>query len=1227
MKCFTKKQLEELRRQLAALGIKDTDFDDALTLTGDEYVAIVQDDVNRKIKIADLFSVYITEEILEHIYHGKSAYEIAVEHGFQGTEEEWLESLKANAVPVDVVNNLTDGGTTKALSAEMGKYLKELIDAITQGGGGGGGTSVTIVDNLTDGGHDKALSAEMGKYLKELIDAISGSGSTYVLPPATSDALGGVKTGYPQNGKNYPVKLDQNNRAFVNVPWTDTGGGGDSGDYDQIPGYYELAFIAAEYGDTPALPPTTVPLDETSGWSHSAPDNASGSLVIWMANRFVDYAGSYNDWQGPWRISGPGGENGIDGDQYEYVYSRTTDESVTPPNVNSGTPSAESIARDITSVTQDDFVPTGWYDNASASTVTIDQTNRVQWMAFRVKEHTSANPAGTWSNFIGPIPWSVYGKSGTDGDGVEYIYYPSTTRPVTDPSTWDPTTSAFQNTREYIAPGSGWLDDPVDLYDSNNYGPGWKQWVCIRKKYADTSTSAAVWHRYSEPKLWNYYPMDGDAATGIYADLDNDTMAVSLDGNGMNYAFSEDSNAYLYNGSVPVASTVTISSVKSSTGTDYSSRGWATVSGNKVTVAIPQNTVNLSSTHILVTISLSGTVSGEAVSRNIVLTLVGIHFGADGADGTDGVCYKLSVNSRTIRKPKTGSSLIPSAITPECVKFTGNTAIQVYSATGLPSGFSMKYSIDDGPLTTAPDSISTSGVEESIRIVLYYNNNILVDQETIFVFEDGKDGRYVETIDEFYKLGNSSTTAPTGSWSSSSSTGGWSKNTTPDISNITAGTVKYLWNYEVVTFDDGTKQTSDKRLISVISEGKGISEINNYYLAYNSDTPAQSLRGNTTTYTVNSAWATSPQDSAAAINQNNPYLLNFEEIVFNDGSKYWSLITVIDRYILTDVEYLKNIFPEVNNENAAILTGYLGVYDNDQNNDVIAMVNGSDLGKSTQHGKLLFSSGFLTDFDVNHGTDGTFKVYEDGYLYATNANIEGNITATSGDIGKFTLADGWLTYEGSTGGTLYTSNLTKSLLDFHATSTGVSGSVTINTESNSSSNTLLTVYGDEGYEYGIRVGCTDGIALQAGGVVKFSTSESYTGTQSSTIIEGANITSSGSPLVLGGSSGCKILGLTTALTSVSSTSSYSSPKEITFQYHTYVNKASNVYALPSTARTGEEYEIIARAVCSVVSSKTMYLVADGSVSSVSAGTEQALVAGYAYRIIYDGAAWNIIASK
>lgn len=40
--------------------------------------------------------------------------------------------------------------------------------------------------------------------------------------PASSTILGGIKTGYTQSGKNYPVQLDSNNKAYVNVPWTDT---------------------------------------------------------------------------------------------------------------------------------------------------------------------------------------------------------------------------------------------------------------------------------------------------------------------------------------------------------------------------------------------------------------------------------------------------------------------------------------------------------------------------------------------------------------------------------------------------------------------------------------------------------------------------------------------------------------------------------------------------------------------------------------------------------------------------------------------------------------------------------------------------------------------------------------------------------------------------------------------------------------------------------------------
>lgn len=44
----------------------------------------------------------------------------------------------------------------------------------------------------------------------------------YTLPQATSTTLGGIKLGFTQVDKNYPVVLDSNGKAYVNVPWTDT---------------------------------------------------------------------------------------------------------------------------------------------------------------------------------------------------------------------------------------------------------------------------------------------------------------------------------------------------------------------------------------------------------------------------------------------------------------------------------------------------------------------------------------------------------------------------------------------------------------------------------------------------------------------------------------------------------------------------------------------------------------------------------------------------------------------------------------------------------------------------------------------------------------------------------------------------------------------------------------------------------------------------------------------
>ena len=44
------------------------------------------------------------------------------------------------------------------------------------------------------------------------------------LTAATDNSLGGIKTGYTESGKNYAVKLDSNNKAYVTVPWANSGG-------------------------------------------------------------------------------------------------------------------------------------------------------------------------------------------------------------------------------------------------------------------------------------------------------------------------------------------------------------------------------------------------------------------------------------------------------------------------------------------------------------------------------------------------------------------------------------------------------------------------------------------------------------------------------------------------------------------------------------------------------------------------------------------------------------------------------------------------------------------------------------------------------------------------------------------------------------------------------------------------------------------------------------------
>lgn len=73
-----------------------------------------------------------------------------------------------------------------------------------------------FVDGLNlDKNRKKILIAFIEELIKE------SETSDYKLPLASEDVRGGIKTGYSQNEKNYPVQLNSTEQAYVSVPWTD----------------------------------------------------------------------------------------------------------------------------------------------------------------------------------------------------------------------------------------------------------------------------------------------------------------------------------------------------------------------------------------------------------------------------------------------------------------------------------------------------------------------------------------------------------------------------------------------------------------------------------------------------------------------------------------------------------------------------------------------------------------------------------------------------------------------------------------------------------------------------------------------------------------------------------------------------------------------------------------------------------------------------------------------
>ena len=108
----------------------------------------------------------------------------------------------------------TDGATTKGVAGFFNGHFDVTSNGFVTSETFTGGANVGIVPS--------AASASANTYLQEDGSWSAPAGTIYTLPLAESSVRGGIKIGYSENGRNYPVELSSE-KAFVNVPWTDSG--------------------------------------------------------------------------------------------------------------------------------------------------------------------------------------------------------------------------------------------------------------------------------------------------------------------------------------------------------------------------------------------------------------------------------------------------------------------------------------------------------------------------------------------------------------------------------------------------------------------------------------------------------------------------------------------------------------------------------------------------------------------------------------------------------------------------------------------------------------------------------------------------------------------------------------------------------------------------------------------------------------------------------------------
>ena len=360
----------------------------------------------------------------------------------------------------------------------------------------------------------------------------------------------------------------------------------------------EFIYKVTSASDAPDKPDTFQQDDYIPfGWSDSPQGVSKDMMYEWVSQREKKAAkigeGIWGEFSEPVLWS-KWGEKGMDGDGYEYIFTRTADVDRVPQ-----TPS---------SIQQNDYIPTisnggskdyNWSDDPKG----VNEDYKAEWTCKRVRTD------GVWSNFSTPALWSNWGEQGLSGGHYQYRWKISATKPSipTDAaaSGWSTNSELVPGDGEYVwqiqrfanpdgtltawsnlirltgADGEDGKDGnsiefiytrnadgsqpstPASVNQAGHIPSGWTnhpsgvtaslmyEWVSQR--YLDKSTQK--WGNWSTPGIWSRYSergKDGDGYEYIYRRFSNYVGGSSLAPGGQYYPPANvDSSEYQADDYVP----------------------------------------------------------------------------------------------------------------------------------------------------------------------------------------------------------------------------------------------------------------------------------------------------------------------------------------------------------------------------------------------------------------------------------------------------------------------------------------------------------------------------------------------------------------------------------------------------------------------------------------------------------------------------------------------------